>query len=122
MSVTVTNANRHWGYSTAMVTRIRKSATRRVYLREWRKARGLEAVALASRLEIERESYYRLEREPHRLNLAELAAIADALGIEPEQLWRLPDSPSLDAIVSGASDDLRATAADIVRRLVGKAS
>ena len=77
---------------------------------------------MADRLEIERESYYRLEREPNRLNLGELATLADALGIEPEQLWRLPAEPSLDAIVSGASQEVRDTATDIVRRLMGKAS
>lgn len=109
-------------YATVMVTKIRKGAPRRVFLREWRKHKNLDAVALAGRLGIERESYYRLEREPNRINLGELEALADALGIAPSDLWRLPSNPSLDAEVAGAPQEVRDTAFDIVRRLVGKAS
>lgn len=74
-------------YAAAMVTRIRKGARSRTFLREWRKHRGLDAVTIAGRLGIERESYYRWEREPNRINLGEISALADALGIEPEHLW-----------------------------------
>ena len=90
-------------------------------MREHRKAKGLSAVIMAGRLGIERESYYRLERHPEKLNAGELAELADALNIEPEALWRLPDSrPSLDAMVRGAPDDLKDMAADIVGRLMAR--
>lgn len=110
----------------AMVTRIRKSAKARVYLREWRKARGLDAVTLAGRLEIERESYYRLEREPQTLSAGELAKLEDAMNLQPGQLWRPPpqdgDLPSLDDIVRNAPPDVQEMAVDIVRRMVTKGS
>lgn len=102
-----------------MVTKIRKPTPRRFYLREWRKTRAKPAVALAALLDIERESYYRLERNPHTLSIAEIDKLADALDIEPEQLWHPPNGPpSLDLLVSDASDDMRATVTDIVRRLI----
>lgn len=122
MTLTATIQRPLTRYATGMVTRIRKGARPRVFLREWRKHKGLDAVKLAGRLGIERESYYRLEREPQRINLGELEALADALGIEPASLWHPPTSPSLDAEVAGAPQEVRDTAFDIVRRLVGKAS
>lgn len=122
MTMTATIQRPFTGYATGMVTRIRKGTPRRVFLREWRKHKGLDAVALAGRLGIERESYYRLEREPHRLNLGELAELAEALGIEPESLWRLPTNPSLDAEVAGASQEDRERAIGMIRLLMGRAS
>lgn len=103
-----------------MVTRIHQHARRRLFLKENREAKGVSAEAMAGRLGIERESLYRWERETWRLNPAKQLAYADALGIEPEQLWHPPDTPSLDAMISQAPDDLKAMAADIVRRLVAR--
>lgn len=107
----------------AMVTRIRKSVKARVYLREWRKKLGIDAVTLAGRLEIERESYYRLEREPLKLSAGELMKLEEAMNLAPGQLWRMPGTPeipSLDEIVQNAPPDIRDMAADVVRRMVAK--
>lgn len=108
------------GYVAAMVTRIHKSARRRLFLKEHREAKHVSAEAMAGRLGIERESVYRLEREAlTRLSAGKQAAYADALGIEPERLWRPPGGPpSLDAMVATAPDEIKLMAADIVRRLV----
>jgi transcriptional regulator with XRE-family HTH domain len=111
-----------------MIDRIRKGAKPHVYLREWRKYKDVKAPAMADRLGIERESYYRLERQPFTLSVAELLVLADALGIEHYQLWRLPPEPglrprpSLDAIVASEPDAQVEGLADMLRRAVGKAS
>ncbi len=111
-----------------MIDRIRKGVRPHVYLREWRKAKDLKAPAMAERLGIERESYYRLERQPYTLSVAELLELADALGIEHHKLWELPPPPgarprpSLDAIVAGEDDRQVEGLADMLRRAVGKAS
>lgn len=105
------------GIVTAMVTRP-KTAKRRLFLKEHREARGVSAQTMADKLGIERESVYRLEREPWRVNSEKQAQFADALGLEPEELWRPPGTTSLDAIIKSAPADVRAMAADIVRRLV----
>ena len=102
----------------AMVTRIHHSASRRLFLKEHREAKGVSAEAMAGRLGIERESVYRLERKPNRLNAEKQAAWAAALGLEPEDLWHPPGWRSLDAIVAQAPEDLRNMAADIVLRLM----
>lgn len=95
-----------------------KRVKRRLFLKEHREAHGVSATIMGEKLGIERESVYRLEREPWRMNSDKQAEFAHALGIEPEDLWRAPGTTSLDAIVKSAPDDVRAMAADILRRLV----
>lgn len=82
--------------------------------------RGLSDEKLAGRLGVARETVTRWRGQQHRLNPGKIAAIANALDCEPEELWSPPDRPSLDAMVKDADDDLRNTAADIVRRLVAR--
>lgn len=109
-------------YVATMVTRIRhKQPRRRLFLREHRKAKGVSAETMAGRLDIERESVLRLEREPWRVNSEKQAEYASALGVEPEALWRPPGVPSLDELVAGASKDVQDMALDIVSRLVKRA-
>jgi DNA-binding XRE family transcriptional regulator len=95
-------------------------AKRRLFLQEHRKEKGVSAATMAERMGIERESVYRIERESWRVNSDRQIAYAEALGIEPEDLWRPPSTPSLDAIVKSAPVEVQILAADIVRRLVGK--
>lgn len=105
-----------------MVTRTRKGVTPRVYLREHRKAKNLRAVAMAEVLGIERESYYRLEREFLTLSAREMIDLADALGLEdPTDLWRPPGGhPSIDAMIQDADENTREAITDFVRRVARK--
>ena len=104
-----------------MVTGIRaKGVRRRLFLKEHREAKGLSAEKMAGRLGITRESLYRQEREPWRVNSDKQAQWADALDIEPAALWRLPGVPSIDELLRGQPENVREMAADIVRRLVNQ--
>jgi transcriptional regulator with XRE-family HTH domain len=105
-----------------MVTRIRKGVRGHLYITEWRDSFGLTGEQLADRLDVSRETIWRWEKEQHRLDPGKIAALADALGIEPEQFWRLPgppNRPSVDAMLAKTTDEQRAMVVDIVRRLVG---
>lgn len=108
-----------------MITRIRKGAKAHVYLREWRKYKGVKATTMADRLEIERESYYRLERNPKTLSVAEVTELAEALGIDAPDMWGPPPEigqpprTSLDAIVKDMPESQVAGFADMLRRAVG---
>jgi hypothetical protein len=73
---------------------------------------------MALRLRIERESVYRMERKPERITAKKQAQFAAALGLELEDLWNPPGILSLDAMLRKAPDELKAMAADIVRRLL----
>jgi transcriptional regulator with XRE-family HTH domain len=77
-----------------MVIRNDTHPPRPLFLREHREAKGVSAPAMARRLGIARESVYRLEREPKRVNPVKQVQWAAALDIEPEDLWRSPDRSS----------------------------
>lgn len=106
-------------------TSIGSQAARRrhLYLTQWRESRGLSVETMAGRIGISRQSVYRWETEQWRMDPEKQAAYAAALGddVKPEQLWRMPDkAPSIDAMLADQPEELKETAADIVRRLVRK--
>lgn len=94
--------------------------TKRLYLKEHRVAKGIPATEMARRLGIERESVYRLEREPRRANPDKQLQWARALHIELEDLWSPPGRPSLDAMISKQPKEIQDLAVDIVRRLISR--
>ena len=103
-----------------MVTKIgSKQRPPHLYMAEWREASKLSVPQLANRLEVSRETVWRWENEQHRLNPGKIAAYADALGIEPEQLFGPPGRPSADALLKNVPQPVFDTAIDVVKRLVG---
>lgn len=121
-------------YSTGMVTRKRSPAiptignksARRVYLREHREAKGYTPVQMAGRVGIERESYYRLERETWRVKGGRQSQLEDILELEPGGLWKPPlkepepQKQSLDDLVKDATPEQRDMLFDVARRILGK--
>lgn len=105
-----------------MVTKIRKGARLHLYITEWREYRGLTLEQLGGRCGVERNTVWRWENQQHRLNPIKQAQIAEALDLAPEELWHPPPRRSLDAMVKDESEDVQAMAADIVSRLVKRAS
>jgi transcriptional regulator with XRE-family HTH domain len=100
-----------------MVTdHIRKGARPHLYIEEWMDSRGLNDERLAGRLGVDRVTVTRW-RDPekqHRLNPPKIAAIAEALDIQPHQLWQPPTRPSLDALLHDASDEVVQRAASVI--------
>lgn len=71
-------------------------------------ARGVSDERLAGRLGVDRVTVTRYRNQQHRLNPDKIAAIAAALDLEPEELWRPPapdGRPSIDAMLRNAPDD-----------------
>lgn len=95
-----------------MVTRIGPSAPLRHYLREWRKKKGLTLQKLADRLPLGEEGratgkdqISRWERFERGITMEAQAALAEALGIEPWQLFQHPDTPSADELLKNATPE-----------------
>lgn len=109
-------------YATGMVTTIRRGAKRRLFLKEWREHKGVAPEAMADRLDVTRQTIHRWEREQWRLDPPKQVAYADALDLEPEDLWRPPDRPSVDALLANAPDDLRQRAREMISILLKSAS
>jgi len=102
--------------------RIRRGARSHLYIEEWFKERGLNDEKIGNRIGVNRATVFRWRTEQHRLNPEKIAALAKALDLEPEELWRPPDRPSLDALVRESSDDVINMAFDIVKRMAGSRS
>lgn len=99
----------------------------KLYLREWRKFMGkVSAVDCAIALDIERESYLRLEREPWRITISELDIIAETIGVKASQLRFPPPEQgqpvpqSLDEMIEDQPDMVREMAFGAISRLIGK--
>lgn len=96
---------------------IRKGARIHLYITEWFDHLGVNDEKVATRIGVDRATVHRWRKEQNRLNPIKIATLAEALDISPQDFWRPPARPSLDAIVDKASDEVRAMAVDIVRRM-----
>lgn len=108
--------------------RIGPRKPRRIFLSEWREARGLSQKSLGERFDPEVtdmtvsrwEAGARGERGKHsaQLNSDVIAALAEALDCEVEDLYRHPDTPSADALLRNVPDPMKAE----VFRMIGALS
>lgn len=98
---------------------IRRGARPHLYIEEWFRERGLNDEKVGNRIGVDRATVFRWRKEQHRLNPEKIAALAEALDLEPQELWRPPTRPSLDALVKDSSDDVVNMAFDIVKRMAG---
>jgi transcriptional regulator with XRE-family HTH domain len=102
---------------TGMVTKIGGGRRVHLYITEHMAARGINDERMAGMLGVARETVWRWRTEQHRLNPPKIAAIAEALGVEPPELWQLPrspDRPSLDDMLRDAPDEEIKRAATII--------
>jgi hypothetical protein len=86
---------------------------------------GTKAVEIAIALDIERESYYRLEKNWWTINAGEMDIIASTIGIKPNQLWFPPPAPgqevvSLDDLIEEMPEQLQQAAIMAVRGMAGR--
>ena len=87
---------------------------------------GTKAVDLAEALDIERESYYRLEKNWWTINAGEMDIIAQTIGMKPSQFWFPPPEAgrevfSLDDMVEEMDDPVKQQAAILaVRGIAGR--
>lgn len=99
-----------------MVTRIGPKRGR-LFLKEWREARKLTLQQVADRLDVDRSTIQRHEKEARKLTTDHLAELALALECEPQDLWRHPDQPSQEDIARGLAaltPDQRRQALEII--------
>lgn len=100
-----------------MATRIGPRRPRRTYLSEWRDSRGLTQQQLANRLGVSDVSISRWETGRALLSTDVMAAIAEALNIEPQDLYRHPDQPSADALLRDQPVEIRDQAIRLIQAI-----
>lgn len=100
-----------------MPVRIGPRRPRRIYLAEWRARRGITQQQLAERLDTTSMTVSRWERGTALLNTGTQVAVAEALDIEPEDLWRHPDTPSADELLRDQPKEVRDQAVNLIRAI-----
>lgn len=97
---------------------------RKIYIREWRKYRGLTLVRLAERVGMSQPSLSRIERGDQPYSQPVLEALADALSCEPADLiGRLPGAPSeLTLLINRVTPEQLETVTTVLRALITKAA
>lgn len=89
----------------------------RLYIAEWREKRGLTQEQLGERLGVSDVTVSRWETGKRRPDLATLAAIAEAIGIEFDRLARHPDNPSADDLLRGQPPEVVDQAMKLIRAI-----
>jgi transcriptional regulator with XRE-family HTH domain len=105
----------------ASITNMATKKRAQLPLTEWFKYRKVNDEKVGELIGVDRATIFRWRKEQHRLNPDKIAALAKALDVEPEELWRHPNRRSLDVLVKDASDNVVSMAFDIVKRMVGGA-
>lgn len=104
------------------VPRIGPKRPRRIYLAEWREHRALSQKQLGERLGVTDMTVSRWERATSLLSTNVMAAIAEALSIEPQDLYRHPDQPSADELLRGVPPEVRQNAVEMLELFVRRRS
>jgi transcriptional regulator with XRE-family HTH domain len=105
-----------------MGTSIGRASAAHLYMAEWREYLRLTLDQVAGRVGVARNTIWRWENEQKRLDPYKTKAYADALGIEPEDLWHYPPQRSIDGMLRNASPEVRQTASDMIAVLTKRAS
>ncbi len=112
-----------------MVTSRKRQPTRPTlrpfYLKEWRKFMGTKPIDLAEALDIERQSYHRLEKNWWTLSAGEIDTLAKTIGIKPSQFWFPPpkngqETVSLDDLLEDMPENIQIAAIAAIRGMAGK--
>lgn len=111
-----------------MVTRIGPRKPSRLYLKEWREKAGLTQEQLADRIDTTKGTISRWENDKakskeHRAPSDDaLTALAEALDIEKQDLFRDPERPSIDALLRMVPDSKQLEIIEVVKVLIKQAS
>lgn len=89
------------------------------FLKQWREHRGLSQDALAARLDTTGATISRIENGKNNFKREMLEELAEALGIEPGDLFRDPTKPDYELwkIVTGLAPEKQQQALRILRAL-----
>jgi transcriptional regulator with XRE-family HTH domain len=102
----------------AMVTRIGPKRPRRLYLQAWRETRGLTQQQLAERVESGKDQISRWESGKRGMSAGVIAALEEALQLEPGDLFRDPATPSVDELLRKATPEQRQQVLSVVAALL----
>lgn len=100
-----------------MATRIGPRKPIRLFIAAWREDKGLSQEALGLRLGVSDVTVSRWETGKRRPDLDAQAAIAEALGVEPVDLFRLPSKPIADALLRDQPQEVQEQAIRLIQAI-----
>lgn len=101
-----------------MVTRIGPKKPFRHFLKAWRLALGLTQETLAERLGTSKGQISNWENYKKDMTANVVAALAEALNIEPSDIFRDPATPSVDTLLGTATPEQRRLAVEMVKTIL----
>ena len=107
------------GYDANMIARIRSSKPIRHFLKEWRVKRGKTQQQLADLLDTDKGQVSNWESNKRGMTMEVQAALAFALGIEPQDLFRDPETPSADELLKFATPEKRREVFRVINVMLG---
>lgn len=105
-------------YNLGMIARIGPKKPRRNFLAQWRKDRELTQEQLAERVGTYKGQISNWENGNRSLSFDVLSALAEALNIEPMDIFRDPKRPSADELLRDAPPAVHAQVIDLIKVLV----
>jgi transcriptional regulator with XRE-family HTH domain len=103
-----------------MPARIGPGRKRQLFIVEWRLKRGLTQIQLGDRLGTTDMTISRWERGTVLLNTGVMDALADALEIEPEDLYHHPDRPTANSLLRDQPDEVVEQALRLILAIIRK--
>lgn len=102
-----------------VVTQIHNRSSNRghIYVREWRKHRGLTQERVAERLGTTKGVVSQLENGKRQITTSWMFGLAEALNIEPDQLFRHPEQPTIADLLRMIPPEERQYIEGLVTRL-----
>lgn len=89
----------------------------KIYIALWREHRGLSQQQLADRLGTSDVTVSRWETGKRQPDMHAQAAIAEAMDLEISDLYRLPTTPSADALLRDQPEEVRDQAIRLIKAL-----
>ena len=90
----------------------------RHYLKEWRTHKHLTQQQLADRLDTSKDQISRFENNQRKMTTIAASEFAEALGIDPFDIFHHPDTPSADALLRDTSPRIREQAVTVLKALL----
>lgn len=102
-----------------MIARIRSHRPVRHFLKEWREKLGFTQQRLADLLDTSKGQISNWESNRRGMTMEVQTALAFALGIEPEALFRDPEMPSADELLKAATPEVRRQVMAVIVTMLG---
>jgi len=100
--------------------RIGSKKPQRLFIREWIEHLGLDQKRVAERMDVTEPTVSRLLSGKRKMTLNYLFAFADALNVPVSNLYRDPETPSREELLSKLSDHEFSEVLDFADYLVAK--